>query len=605
MTGEDAAVQRRVVRNLLPVRRCGDRRRGARLGKRLAQLLPDVAPLGHAREAQEAGLAELAQRVLAGRLRIRRGPPDLQQAEEVGIRGGEGLVRRLGQLAFLLGPFARIRDAEPGGKDEHVGQAALLTRLQEHAAQGRIQRQARQLAAGRGHCVRVVHGPQLAQQVVARPDGRADRRIEERKALDLAEPERLHAQDHLRQVGALDLRLGEARALEKILLGVEPDADAVLDAPGAAGALVGAALRHGLDRQALGARARVVAAHARQAGVDDVADPGQGDRGLGHVGRHDDAALRAGGEHALLLVGGHAAEQRQHLPALAEAAVEQVPGLANVALGRHEDQDVALAGLQQDVLDRAQGGADVRGILVVLADRPVADLDRIQAPGDFEDRRAVKMGAEGLGVDRGRGDEQLEIRPAAQQALQVAEQEVDVERALMRLVEDQHRVVAEQGIALDLGQQDAVGHELDARLPAGVVVEAHLAADLAPPVDAEFLGHAAGHAHRRHAPRLGAADAPGAVAEHLQAHLRQLGGLARAGLTRQHDHLVRPDRRQDVLAACGDGEVGGVADQAAGAVGPHDLGAERDFASAIRRAQRPAFGIGPFGPTCSQPWPGM
>ena len=61
-------------------------------------------------------------------------------------------------------------------------------------------------------------------------------------------------------------------ALFKILLRVQPDADAILHAARATGALIGAALRDVLDRQTLRARARIVAADAREAGVDDVAD---------------------------------------------------------------------------------------------------------------------------------------------------------------------------------------------------------------------------------------------------------------------------------------------------------------------------------------------
>ena len=63
--------------------------------------------------------------------------------------------------------------------------------------------------------------------------------------------------------------------------------------------------------------------------------------------------------------------------------------------------------------------------------------------------------------------------------LQVAEDEVDVQAALVRLVDDQ-RVVAEQlPVVLQLGQQDAVGHQLDQRAVAGRVGEADLVADRA------------------------------------------------------------------------------------------------------------------------------
>ena len=137
------------------------------------------------------------------------------------------------------------------------------------------------------------------------------------------------------------------------------------------------------------------------------------------------------------------------------------------------------------------------------------------------------------------------MRATTQQALQVAEQEVDVERAFVRLVDDQRAVGAQHGVRLDLGEEDAVGHELDARVAAGVIVEANLAADLAAPSDAQFLRDAPGNAQRRHAARLGAADERAAFRPsqaRFQTHLGQLGGLARTCLTRHDDYLMRPQR---------------------------------------------------------------
>ena len=85
--------------------------------------------------------------------------------------------------------------------------------------------------------------------------------------------------------------VNSGRVIE-ILLRVEPDANACLHAPRAAFALVGAALRYRLDRQALGARARVVTADAGQPGINHIADARNGQRRLGDVGRDDDLAAR-------------------------------------------------------------------------------------------------------------------------------------------------------------------------------------------------------------------------------------------------------------------------------------------------------------------------
>src|SRR5690606_15360785 len=127
------------------------------------------------------------------------------------------------------------------------------------------------------------------------------RRIEERKVLDVAERERLHAQDDPGERGAEQLRIAEARPRREVVLAVEAEADAVGDAAAASGPLVGGGLRDALDLQLLDLVAVAVAVDAREPGIDHVADPRDGERGLRDVGREHDAARRAGLEYALLL----------------------------------------------------------------------------------------------------------------------------------------------------------------------------------------------------------------------------------------------------------------------------------------------------------------
>ena len=92
------------------------------------------------------------------------------------------------------------------------------------------------------------------------------------------------------------------------------------------------------------------------------------------------------------------------------------------------------------------------------------------------------------------------------QPVQVAEQEVDVERPLVGFVDDQRVVLIEEAVVLRLGQQHAVGHHLDERLGAGRVGEANLEADLLADRRAQLLGHAGGDRAGRDPPRLRVAD---------------------------------------------------------------------------------------------------
>ena len=112
--------------------------------------------------------------------------------------------------------------------------------------------------------------------------------------------------------------------------------------------------------------------------------------------------------------------------------------------------------------------------------RPPALLHREQPARHHDHRRRARRAGEVLrktvGIDGGRGHDHLQVGPPRQDLPQVAEQEVDVQAALVRLVDDQRVVGPQQRVALRLGQQDAVGHQLDARARLQPVLEAHLVA---------------------------------------------------------------------------------------------------------------------------------
>ena len=103
----------------------------------------------------------------------------------------------------------------------------------------------------------------------------------------------------------------------EVLLGVEPDRDAVARAPRPTRSLVRRGLRDRLDRQSLHLRAHRVPADARGAGVDDVADAGHGEARLGDVRREHHAPLQPGDlrrlEHLVLVGRREPAVERQHL----------------------------------------------------------------------------------------------------------------------------------------------------------------------------------------------------------------------------------------------------------------------------------------------------
>ena len=164
----------------------------------------------------------------------------------------------------------------------------------------------------------------------------------------------------------------------------------------------------------------------------------------------------------------------------------------------------------------------------------------------------------------------------------------------MRLVDDHRVVAAQQRVAVDLGQQQAVGHQPHERVLRAAVAEAHREADRAAERHLQLVGDPLGDRARGQPPRLGVGDRAAHAAPQLQAQLRDLRRLARAGLAR-HDHdLVVADRRQQVLAAGADRQLGRVGDRGhRGAARGHprlgalDLGLELRSAagSAWRRAR--------------------
>ena len=166
------------------------------------------------------------------------------------------------------------------------------------------------------------------------------------------------------------------------------------------------------------------------------------------------------------------------------------------------------------------------------------------------------MPREALGIERRRSDDHLEIGPLRQELLQVAEQEIDVEAALVRLVDDDRVVGAEQRVALRLGEQDAVRHQLDERVGLRVVGEADLVADDVSRRGAKLVRDSRRHCARGDSSRLRVADEPALAATDRHADLRQLRGLARARFAADDDDLMVADGLRDVRRALRDGELG-------------------------------------------------
>ncbi len=114
----------------------------------------------------------------------------------------------------------------------------------------------------------------------------------------------------------------------------------------------------------------------------------------------------------------------------------------------------------------------------------------------------------------------------------------------MGLVDDQRVVPAQHPVALDLGEQDAVGHHLHERGVAHLIGESHGVPDVRAERRSEFVGNAFGDRSGGNSARLRVTDHALDAAARFEAQLRQLGALARAGLAGDDHHLVVADRSQ-------------------------------------------------------------
>ena len=215
------------------------------------------------------------------------------------------------------------------------------------------------------------------------------------------------------------------------------------------------------------------------------------------------------GEDPLLFCGRQPRVERQHLGVL--EITQSLCGVADLALTRQEHQHVAgrfLLEFGDGVDDRlglvAQLGPDdfvvgIVGIVTIFGSDgdfqwAVTDFDGIGPPGDFHDRGAEsfsrEMRGETLRFDGRRRDDHLEIGSPRQQLAQIAEQEVDVEAALVGLVEDESVVAQQAAVALNLREQNAVGHQLHQRAVTDLIGEPDGVADGLTQRSAQLVGDA-------------------------------------------------------------------------------------------------------------------
>ena len=262
-----------------------------------------------------------------------------------------------------------------------------------------------------------------------------------------------------------------------------------------------------------------------------------------------------GAKTSVLLLLRQAREQRQHLDAAADGAcagARRRRGSRARRAGRRARRRSRPRRAAPELVDARRRSRRSRSWSRLSSNGRQRMLDRVQPARDLDHRRRARRGPAKCCAKRSASivaevTIDLQVGPARQDLAQVAEQEVDVEAALVRLVDDDRVVGAQQRIALRLGEQDAVGHQLDAGAGRQPVLEADLVADDLAERRLQLLGDALGDARRGDAARLRVADQAAAVGARprpsAERDLRQLRRLARAGLAADDDDRVRRGSR--------------------------------------------------------------
>ena len=124
----------------------------------------------------------------------------------------------------------------------------------------------------------------------------------------------------------------------------------------------------------------------------------------------------------------------------------------------------------------------------------------------------------------------------------------------MRFVDDQRVVASEHTVALNFGEENAVGHELDVGAVRDLVGEPHGVSDGVAEFGVEFFGDTFGNGACCQPARLCVSDQTADATSEFETDLRDLGCLTRAGLAGDDDNLILRDRGRDVVLALTDGQ---------------------------------------------------
>src|SRR5690606_7068484 len=145
-------------------------------------------------------------------------------------------------------------------------------------------------------------------------------------------------------------------------------------------------------------------------------------------------------------------------------------------------------------------------VILITGQGPVANIHRIGAPTDLNHRRLIEEFAKAFNFNGGGGDSNPQVRALGQKVFQVAQQEIDVEAALVGFVNNQGVVTVQKPVMLNFCQQNTVGHHLDTGKLRGVIGKTNLIDHLLTDMLTQLLGNTTGDTAGGNSSWLGMTD---------------------------------------------------------------------------------------------------
>ena len=144
--------------------------------------------------------------------------------------------------------------------------------------------------------------------------------------------------------------------------------------------------------------------------------------------------------------------------------------------------------------------------LFVFAGLNPAVFDREETPFDLFDGSTAEKRRQTLRFQSRGRDDQFQVGAFRKKEFEVAQQKIDIQRALMNLIENHAVVLVKHGVVTRLRKQNAVCHELDNRPVYRPVVKTDFVSDLISELRTKLPRDTAGKRGRRDTARLCTAD---------------------------------------------------------------------------------------------------